>query len=95
MAIPGQGRLAIGGAVAAIMVGLLAPGAAAASEQAEADAGPGCRFLDVPVPASVLERQIVELPGLAVLAGAGELPIHGRATRCSPSTGSAMAEAHA
>jgi hypothetical protein len=55
MAIPGQGRLAIGGAVAAIMVGLLAPGAAAASEQAEADAGPGCRFLDVRVPASVLE----------------------------------------
>ena len=76
MALPGRGRLAVGGAVAAVMIGLLAPGAAAASGRA--DAGPGCRFLDVPVPASVLERQIVDLPGLAVLAGGGELPIHGR-----------------
>src|SRR5690606_14135288 len=60
----------------------------AASSPSE-DPGPGCRFVEVPVPHSVLDGQIVPVPGAGTVAdlldGTGPLTVHGRL--CLPAGG--------
>lgn len=70
-----RSRLAVGLAAAAAVVGLIAlPGISTTAPIDGGDAGSGCRFQDLAVPASVIEQQIVPLPG----AGDEDLSIHGR-----------------
>ncbi|WP_156934647.1 alpha/beta hydrolase [Pseudonocardia spinosispora] len=77
-------------AVVALAVAMLVPATSNAAEPVNDDAGPGCRFLDVPVPASVLDEQMVPAPGANVLAkavnpGKPDLTVHGRL--CLPHDG--------
>ncbi|HWD03619.1 MAG TPA: alpha/beta hydrolase [Amycolatopsis sp.] len=68
-------RLALGlGALAALT--LVAPPAASAANTDE-PMSPGCRPVDTTVPSSVLEHQVVSIPG-ANLLNQGPLKIHGR-----------------
>lgn len=72
----GRCRLAIGVAVVVATLGLLMPAESTAADGDEA--GPGCRFLDVPLPTSVLDQQPVPVIGPGLLAGQEDLPIYGR-----------------
>ncbi|HEY1969819.1 MAG TPA: alpha/beta hydrolase family protein, partial [Pseudonocardia sp.] len=84
------GWRAVSAMVAAVTAMLLVPAVADATAPVSTDAGSGCRFVDVPMPASVVERQIVPVPGAGSVAGllGGTAPgftIHGRL--CLPGNG--------
>lgn len=67
--------------VAAVVSALVVPAASNADEAVSTDDGPGCRFVNAPVPASVLDEQMVPAPGAVAgpLGGdAAGLDIHGR-----------------
>jgi Predicted hydrolases or acyltransferases (alpha/beta hydrolase superfamily) len=79
-----RSRFAVGLAALATVAGLLAvPGISSAAPDVK-DAGPGCQFQDLTVPASVVEQQILPLPVAGLLAG-GDMTIHGRL--CLPEGG--------
>lgn len=71
-------------AAALALSGLILPGVAQSQEAPPA--GPGCQFVDVKLPSSLLEKQAVPLPpgaGRAAAFGSPTLNIHGRL--CLPS----------
>ncbi|MFC4945102.1 alpha/beta hydrolase [Pseudonocardia sp. GCM10023141] len=78
-----RASLALGLAlVAAVASFVIVPGVSSASP---GDAAPQCESHDLTVPSSVIEGQVVPLPGARLLAGGGDFTIHG--SLCLPSGG--------
>lgn len=80
----GSARWALAAVAAALLAALtvVLPGSAAATTTGpvhgpvDTALDPGCQLTDVPVPSSVVEHQVVPLPGAVALAP--DLTIHGR-----------------
>ena len=68
--------------VAAVAATLLSPAGARADSVDPRALDDGCRFVDVPIPSSIVEKQIVPAPAAGLLAsaltGESEFTIHGR-----------------